>query len=651
LSSYIARICKDNKYKANDLIRLIAFSEDFKRGLSIKLKDIDLIAPSKIDIKKLAYIVNLEEDTLLRMTFLPIILKISNDDKIGLWSSRYVTNCLNTRERRFCPACLKQFKAYNLLWQVTEIKICNIHNVLLQSRCPSCDAPIPYFFEDLTSCQCPKCAYDLKQSDKEVITHDDYLEKQYKIYKDWNCLLHDNKPLYKMLSGYSLLQSLSLKLLFIASEDRSCFDISHIYYFKKSYIKKLLRVIYNSDFKFQIRLEVILDLISNICMSIADFILIDVTDSFIRSIFKKVDSNSIRSLGNCISPWCKSFSTDKSMQRVYQYRLYNEDYEMGSVCTGCMMKYGYSRANGKWEAFDNEVQLLWDKVNPLFEHGIGKKEIERRLNINRDLLNKVYGYMLQYNLIKNAKQNYKPKIKYGNLVKYFKLLYESPGSMQKVAYKKFGWSIQDYYYYFADKKVQHYLIFETYKSRKKDASLKPANYESWQTKVEDAITECLEKNIKITQEAVMNILNCSGSVIRRNKLSNIIEDAKKKQSTLAISEQEDKYIILVDKYIESRALQLGDLTSKEIYKNINLYEKRIKSIYPDLSLIIKQRVEEYNLMRKQYKNQQCCNLIVKAIEQIKNEGMYASYKRISNLTDVSEHLLLKYYKNFIILHR
>lgn len=651
LSSYIARVCKANEYDINDLIRLISFNEDSKRSLSVKLKDIDLLASLKINIVKLAHLVNKDEDILLRMTFLPIIIRNSDSVELDLWTSRYLSNCLNTTERYFCPECLKEFKAYNLLWQVKDIKICNFHNVLLQSSCTNCGTLIPYFFESLTSCQCPNCSYDLIQSDKEIVTNEDFIERQYKIYKNWDFLLRENRPLCKTILGYSLLQSLALKLLFVASKDRSCFDIGNIYYFKKSYVKKLLRAIYNSGFKFQIRLEVILSLLSNLCISVEDFMLISVTDSFIENIFKKIDSNSIKLLGNCISPWCKSFGSNKSMQRVSQYKLYTEKYEMGSVCTGCMMKYGYSRTNGDWESIDNEVQLIWNKIKPLIEQELTRKEIERTLNLNKDLVNKMYGYILQYKLIKNIEQNYKPKTKCENLVECFKILYESSGSMQRVSSKKFGWSMQDYYYYLADKEVQQYLIFETYKSRKKDTELKPANYELWQAKVNDAITECLDSNIKITQKAIMNILNCSGSVIRRNKLAAIIEDAKEMQHNLSISKQENAYIALVNEYIKSRSLQQSELTIKEIYKNINFYEKRIKNIYPNLTLFIKQKVEEYNLVCKQNKDQIYWDSIIKAIEQIKCEGFYISYKRISDLVDISEHILCKYYKDFINLHR
>jgi hypothetical protein len=70
---------------------------------------------------------------------------------------------------RWCPACFEEFEArelpiyYKLIWQLSETKTCEIHNLRLRDRCGGCGASQDSFDSRNSFLHCIRCSHDLRQ--------------------------------------------------------------------------------------------------------------------------------------------------------------------------------------------------------------------------------------------------------------------------------------------------------------------------------------------------------------------------------------------------------------------------------------------------------------------------------------------------------
>ena len=132
LSGYFQRIANLNYVNLYDLWRLL-ISKNSREPKSLISIALDIFPDKFIDLNKLASMLDIDEDSLESLTFIPIYQKIGIS-KSAIHHSRVLSNIIE-KHRNICPECLKENSIYKLIWQVQELNFCPRHNTLLQSNC------------------------------------------------------------------------------------------------------------------------------------------------------------------------------------------------------------------------------------------------------------------------------------------------------------------------------------------------------------------------------------------------------------------------------------------------------------------------------------------------------------------------------------
>lgn len=85
------------------------------------------------------------------------------------WSGIFNKNVVY-HKRRWCPLCLESFQkdlgiVYEpLIWSISDIKICDIHQITLKEYCPSCGEKLAYIHSNLVVGYCQHCFQWLGES-------------------------------------------------------------------------------------------------------------------------------------------------------------------------------------------------------------------------------------------------------------------------------------------------------------------------------------------------------------------------------------------------------------------------------------------------------------------------------------------------------
>ena len=80
-------------------------------------------------------------------------------------------NCRSTKQMGFCPSCLQEEAYFRLHWHMTAVTSCLEHKCLLVDICQQCDSNLSV--QDIITCRCPKCLFDLRLSNSISCEHDE----------------------------------------------------------------------------------------------------------------------------------------------------------------------------------------------------------------------------------------------------------------------------------------------------------------------------------------------------------------------------------------------------------------------------------------------------------------------------------------------
>ncbi|MEN1969719.1 TniQ family protein [Lentibacillus sp. N15] len=141
------------------------------------------------------------------------------------WGGLFNENIVN-RNRRWCPLCLEMFQqelgiVYEpLLWAISEIKVCDRHQISLKELCPHCGKKMSYIHRNLIVGHCQYCLKWLGESnsnENKILSEDQKnVLKNYKqlfevspslrSFPNKNCISNVLQKLEKQLEFESLLQ-------------------------------------------------------------------------------------------------------------------------------------------------------------------------------------------------------------------------------------------------------------------------------------------------------------------------------------------------------------------------------------------------------------------------------------------------------------
>jgi hypothetical protein len=287
-------------------------------------------------------------------------------------------------------------------------------------------------------------------------------------------------------------------------------------------------------------------------------------------------------LGECLAPWCESYGTNETMKKTEIFYLNFTNYKLASVCTECFIKYGYNRKNGKWEEIGTRIESL-QAIGELLQRGYTCPGVREVYKYGIDSIYEAAGYLLYHRLLPEAiQQNLLSKVDCHDLKQHFVELVHSTGSYNKKTIKQaakraFGWTIMQFYYYFAFPEVQNYFIFE---ARLDLASDQKAIL----VEVDGKIKYYLKNNKKISIKAIKQDLGYDLDIFIRRGLNKAIKQAREKQ----IQVYEEQLWNVVNEFVDNRRSEGKIFKYLDIcnhtgygkdYIRLNLNEKENKLVF------------------------------------------------------------------------
>ncbi|MGG0720134.1 TniQ family protein, partial [Robertmurraya massiliosenegalensis] len=157
LTSYITRLSAEHNVKLSSLLRNVIapkieinyLQNQLLQGSVIsKYYLLNGISESSVEFSS----------TINKLTGRADIQYLTMNNWTGIFSKN-----ITSHKRRWCPECLNQFKKDSkeiyepLIWYISDIKKCDLHNTSFQEECPKCSKVLPLMHSNLIMGYCQYC--------------------------------------------------------------------------------------------------------------------------------------------------------------------------------------------------------------------------------------------------------------------------------------------------------------------------------------------------------------------------------------------------------------------------------------------------------------------------------------------------------------
>ena len=465
LSGYILSVALANGIDFDEILKMVTIISHKIISKRNSPYIIDFSPFTKIDLRILASLTGITQDILEGMTFLNLYRKFTDimDSKTciksGITKKRIIKD-----HRQFCPYCLREHSGFKLIWQISDIEICDVHSTKLISHCTECGRQQPYVSNKIAELKCTNCDTNLHQMEVSQIQNKEVVNEQLKFYKYWEFLLKPHLTLCNLIKGMSKEKSLIITFFYACQLGKKEFKLDSViklFHYKFAY--ELLECVYDRESPTHITQNRLFNMLRLISISIEEFSNINVPKEFIKSVMAYNDKILP---GTCEFKLCSCYESSR-MRRINYPGYHSTIYSRVFVCMGCHMQYGYNIKSKKWEFINNNA-LVISKVLTQLKQGMSRGEIVTKLALNYRTVSKAIGYiashrLASYDVIKQYIPNNIPE----NISYCFQLLLEDSGRMSSSAKVMFDWSTNDYYYFVSLDNVQEHIIFDSYKFRKR----------------------------------------------------------------------------------------------------------------------------------------------------------------------------------------
>lgn len=614
LSSYLIRTAN-----LNGITSISGIWQLVKQGKYIVARSnyykFDLFPTDIVHLNDLSILLKIKANELVVHSFEPIVSFFYP----GVYGKMIFGIEIELKHRRFCRSCLKENGAFQLLWQVKEVHMCNKHLTRIESKCYVCGSEQSYFkkvlLEHLNCNVCGELLY--KNIDKSSQDYK-FINKQIRIYRDWNSFytvleyINSNNP--KM--SQSIHRKIAILLLFLTTPNTGNINYKKHPFFSPSQAKRLLDIVRNKS-NDTLRLGFILNTLRELEIEIDNFLCLEVPISFMRRLIIKAKDKKIQ-VADCKSEWCKSYNTSYKMVDMKfsanKYVPKQNLYHQICVCTDCWVKVGISKNKLKWEDTNISKDLL-GKINNSIVKGCSEKEIIQQLKINSNIIYLHMGYIYRFNPFHNNSINSEDRVKEiisSKLIDKFSLLksfWKKNEQLTFQATKLFGWDLLSTYYYYWHPNVQQYIYLEeNFRTTniKKSKQLK--------NEVDRVIMYLVENNIEITLKEVAASLDIAENTLKYHNLSeNINEEILR--SKLNKKNEEKAFIFQkVNEYIKNKKANEEIILVHEVHKFIGISEKITKK-YPEISRFISNAAKESKSEQKLIKKKNLEKTIILIYKQ------------------------------------
>lgn len=650
LSSYLFKVAESNFISLREL--LYYFRYENTRISSSYLYSIDTNPVKYIDLVALAQHLKLSQCTLKKMTYSSVVSKFSSSDKFHSSKLSHFSKVVETKSRKFCRSCLKQNGSYKLIWQVKDIKMCNLHHTLLENTCNSCSKELPYINNHLYNFKCVYCNTLLyRQSDERVYLNNEEAQRQMMLYKNWRTLMDENHVLIKEPKLESLEKSLALVFIYIISKKRESIFLNKENRIddnlSSSYLRVLKSFLKTKNNKTQSKITIfkLLWLIEEYNISLEELSNINIPQEFISKILypEKIK------LGPCLTKWCVSYHSRRNIKKINMAKpnLKGGDFTQTSICLDCFVKYAHNKKTGDWEAiklFKQQIvgvnPALIDTILSLINEGVTVNEL-LNCNIVKRRYTLLYSicYLINQSILPESYLFKQKVIIPENIVDAFQELIKRKGNMRKNAITLYKWKTNEFYYYLTIPQIQRYIIENYTKIRKLSKSTSSL---FWETKVKEVIEEMLVSGEVISVKSIKKKLNVSSSIIYTYNLSQVIINAKEKQRRKELRKLEVHYKKILDQWLLRKRNEDNIILRKEAYKKIKKQEDWIRINLPTLKNWLKAEIEKYNKVIKRRKLEKLKISIADIIAEMKSCGEEMGYEDILSKLGYGRYIFRNY---------
>ena len=628
LTSFLLRVSAENQVSFYDLWRSV--KTDYYKKLEFHIANqIDLAPECVFDLPALSELVGVSINDLKSMTFTFALERFPSSSQKGNSSRRSPLRLmLEQRKRRFCPVCLGDRKGYKLLWQVKEIKICDIHKTELNHQCPGCSAEQPYIRDESTlNALCHECGIFLGSGTKKDIINDDMVISEQVIrYADWRFL---TLPYEKSTDVFQVNPvQRAIVALYLAQGKKDIFEREPLSFFRNYEVTSILQRIKAESNTPIITLSQLFHLIRSVGMEMHQFAKLRVPDTYVKSLYAYKDSETITTPGPCLAPWCRCYGTADEMKQVggsLNTSLYmRERFYLPSVCMSCYLKYGYRSSNQEWAEMGDFIKLGWEEVLALLNQGVAPTTIAERLNVSTHRINRVAGYMMRHWLVnEHVIERFAPLKFPKELVAKFREMDRKFGEMSVIAKKEYGWSKLHYFFYRASPDVMRYLYFDWNKQKKAPIKKGTAKRE-WTKKIREHLKKCAEEEIEISIREVATSLDCSTILLYSYGLHQIINDARIRQENRSEKELWKRAMEYVySKKVEKRFDPDG------FYKSIGRTKGWVMKRFPEIVKWMSEQTERHSLEYMQQRYQELAAGVIDTVWEFYQMGMCITKKQVA----------------------
>ena len=154
LASYIIRLTESNYYSDTNWIFQMS-------GLKKRTIYANVFTKNNDNLSLLSLISDVSESVLWSMAFSRVRhIYQSHIYNVEVFSSVLPKKALHKKSVKFCPICLQSLPYYRLVWDLSFIKICPLHDCLLIDKCPQCSCLIKWYRASITKCKCSQSFLD-----------------------------------------------------------------------------------------------------------------------------------------------------------------------------------------------------------------------------------------------------------------------------------------------------------------------------------------------------------------------------------------------------------------------------------------------------------------------------------------------------------
>ncbi len=462
LSIYLLRVAESNYIEFYYLIKFLKDKEYHKVG-SFNYWIIDLYPKLILDFPFLLNWLKLQEDELTSSLLYSVYNKIVDEDDMAnaVDFNLKIKDYYDTNHRRYCSECLIENGRYMMIWQLTDLPFCKKHNKKIHSECPSCGFNQPLLAPSLLIYECFKCNKSLLNN--TCPSEDNNIGMDI-IIDTWHYLLDPNQVITMKIEAYSLEVSIAIKFLYVLQQNhkQSFKQLESLY--GHIMIKRLLKIAKGKNKMGRLNIPFILDIVEKTNIKLDQLNQVIVDNEFIK---KHTTINNVleNTIGNCLSPWCKSFKSNISMINVKK-SMYIPIRELKSawICKDCFMKYGYKRGEkGIWVTVTDDLKDIL-----IF---IDKFDSKTSLKINQDTMNYSstrFNYLLGYSIVHKL-VNYHVRISLPpdkEILKGYKSFFGKRNLRRNIC-ELLGISIREFYISFHKRKIQEYVHVEYFANLEK----------------------------------------------------------------------------------------------------------------------------------------------------------------------------------------